>query len=233
MSQLPRIQGPEDFASAFGVSRETTDRLRLYADLLRQWQKAVNLVAPSTLDDIWHRHFADSAQILPLAQDRPGPWLDIGSGGGFPALVVAILSLDPTYAAVPGQPPRHLTLVESIAKKCAFLSEVARRTGVAQVVDILSVRVETLPTRDNVALPAVISARALAALDKLLALSAPLFGPSTTGIFLKGQGAETEIAEARKAWDFEVDLVPSRTDPAGRIVVIRKLAPQVRKVQWP
>lgn len=224
MLRLPHIRNAEDFAAAFGVSRETTDRLSLYADLLRQWQKAVNLVAPSTLDDIWHRHFADSAQVMALGQDHPGPWLDIGSGGGFPALVVAILSLDPAFAPPPGAPPRRLTLVESIAKKCAFLGDVARRTGVAQVVDILSVRVETLPTRANVAPPAVVSARALAALDKLLALSAPLFGPSTIGLFLKGQGAETEIAEARKAWDFEVDLVPSRTEPAGRIVVIRKLA---------
>lgn len=226
MPDLTHIRTAQDFASAFDVSRETVDRLSLYADLLRQWQKAVNLVAPSTLDDIWHRHFADSAQIMTLAKDHPGPWLDIGSGGGFPALVVAILSLDPAFAPPAGTPARHLTLVESIAKKCAFLSDVARRTGVAQVVDILSVRVETLPTRANLAPPAVISARALAALDKLLALSAPLFGPSTIGLFLKGQGAETEIAEARKAWDFEVDLIPSRTEPAGRIVVVRRLAPK-------
>lgn len=226
MPDLPHIRDAKEFASAFDVSRETVDRLSLYADLLRQWQRAVNLVAPSTLDDIWHRHFADSAQIMVLARNHPGPWLDIGSGGGFPALVVAILSLDPAFAPPTGAPPRHLTLVESISKKCAFLSDVARRTGVAQVVDILSVRVETLPTRANLAPPAVISARALAALDKLLALSAPLFGPSTIGLFLKGQGAETEIAEARKAWDFEVDLVPSRTEPAGRIVVLRKLAPK-------
>ena len=226
MPDLTHIRTAQDFASAFDVSRETVDRLGLYADLLRQWQKAVNLVAPSTLDDIWHRHFADSAQIMALAKDHPGSWLDIGSGGGFPALVVAILSLDPAFAPPAGTPARHLTLVESIAKKCAFLSDVARRTGVAQVVDILSVRVETLPTRANLAPPAVISARALAALDKLLALSAPLFGPSTIGLFLKGQGAETEIAEARKAWDFEVDLVPSRTEPAGRIVVVRRLAPK-------
>lgn len=227
MPTLPHIRNAQDFASAFDVSRETVDRLSLYADLLRHWQKTVNLVAPSTLDDIWHRHFADSAQILPLAQPHPGRWLDIGSGGGFPALVAAILSLDPVFAAAPGTPARSFVLVESIAKKCAFLREVARQTGVAQVVDILSVRVETLPTRANLAPPAVISARALAALDKLLALSAPLFGPSTIGLFLKGQGAETEIAEARKAWDFEVDLVPSRTEPAGRIVVVRKLAPNV------
>lgn len=221
------IRNAQDFAAAYGVSRETTDRLGLYADLLRHWQKSVNLVAPSTLDDVWHRHFADSAQVMPLAHAYPGTWIDIGSGGGFPALVTAILSLDPAFAPPPGAPQRRFVLVESIAKKCAFLSEVARRTGVAQVVDILSVRVETLPTRANLAPPAVISARALAALDKLLALSAPLFGPSTIGLFLKGQGAETEIAEARKAWEFEVDLVPSRTEPAGRIVVVRKLAPNV------
>ena len=224
MSSFPHIRGPEDFRAAFDVSRETVDRLALYADLLRQWQKAVNLVAPSTLDDVWHRHFADSAQVVPVASSNPGNWVDIGSGAGFPALVVAILRLDPKYATPSvGGPPARFTLVESQTRKCAFLGEVARRTGVAQVVDILSTRIETLPTRANVAPPAVISARALAALDKLLALSAPLFGTSTIGLFLKGQGAEAEIAEARKAWDFEAELVPSLTEPQGCIVVIRKL----------
>lgn len=225
MPSLPHIRGPEDFRAAFDVSRETVDRLALYADLLRQWQKAMNLVAPSTLSDVWHRHFADSAQVGPLAAGHPGRWIDLGSGAGFPALVAAILCTDPKYAVPPVDgPPARFTLIESQARKCAFLGEVARRTGVAPMVDILSTRIETLPTRANVVPPAVISARALAALDKLLALSAPLFGTSTIGLFLKGQGAEAEIAEARKTWDFEVDLVPSRTEPHGRIVVIRKLA---------
>lgn len=220
---IKHIHGPEDFAAAFDVSRETLERIQVYERLLRQWQKAVNLVAPGTLDDLWHRHFADSAQILPLAGAHPTPWLDIGSGGGFPGLVCAILLADKAYA--PAAPPR-VTLVESHVRKGAFLREVARQTGLAQVVDILSIRIETLPTQDNLSRPAVISARALAALDRLFALAAPLFGPSTVGLFPKGQGAEAEIAQARGAWRFETDLVPSRTDPHARIVVVRHLAPK-------
>lgn len=226
MGEIRHIGGPADFASAFDVSRETLERLELYAALLKQWQKAVNLVAPSTLEDIWHRHFADSAQVVSLAERVPGLWVDIGSGGGFPALVVAILRADPRYAPLPAPEGvrNRVVLVESHARKCAFLREVARQTGLAQVVDILSVRIESLPTQDTLAAPAVVSARALAALDRLLAYSAPLFAEHTIGLFLKGQGVDAEIAEARKAWSFEARLVQSLTEPQGRIVVIRKLA---------
>jgi 16S rRNA (guanine527-N7)-methyltransferase len=223
LGEIRHIRGPADFASAFDVSRETLERLELYAALLKQWQKAVNLVAPSTLDDVWHRHFADSAQIVPLAERAGGLWLDIGSGGGFPALVVAILRADPRFAPPPSDPNR-VVLVESHARKCAFLREVARQVGVAHTVDILPVRIERLPTQDTVAAPAVISARALAALERLLAYSAPLFAENTVGLFLKGQGVDAEVAEARKAWSFEARLVQSLTEPQGRIVVIRKLA---------
>ncbi len=91
MPALPTIGGPEDFAAAFDVSRETLERLATYERLLRQWQKAVNLVAPSTLDAVWHRHFADSAQLLALAPPGARSWIDLGSGAGFPGLVIAIL----------------------------------------------------------------------------------------------------------------------------------------------
>lgn len=224
MAEITHIDGPKKFAAAFDVSRETLERFELYAALLRQWQKAVNLVAPSTLEDIWHRHFADSAQIVPLAQRAAGTWLDIGSGGGFPGLVAALLRQDPNYAPPQSGLANRVVLVESHARKAAFLREVARQTGVAPMVDILSTRIETLPTQDTVPAPAVVSARALAALDRLLAYSAPLFAEATIGLFLKGQGADAEVAEARKAWSFEARLVPSLTEPNGRIVVIRKLA---------
>lgn len=223
MAEIRHIDGPKKFAEVFDVSRETLERLELYAALLRQWQKAVNLVAPSTLEEIWHRHFADSAQIVPLAERTPGLWVDIGSGGGFPALVVAILRADPRFRP-PAGTPSQTVLVESHARKCAFLREVARQTELAPVVDILSTRIETLPTQARLAAPAVISARALAALDRLFAYSAPLFAEATVGLFLKGQGVDAEIAEARKAWSFEARLIPSLTEPQGRIVEIRKLA---------
>jgi 16S rRNA (guanine527-N7)-methyltransferase len=214
------IRGPEDFAAAFAVSRETLDRLITYEKLLRQWQKAINLVAPSTLDAIWHRHFADSAQLLPLAPPHLRSWVDLGSGAGFPGLVIAILLADAA------QEPARVTLIESDARKCAFLREVARQTGIA--VDILSTRVESAATHVNLPLPDVVSARALAPLDKLLQLAAPLFTPLTVGLFLKGKGAEQELAVAEKAWKFKVELVPSRTEKDARIVVIRNLQPKTK-----
>ena len=102
---LGPIRGPEDFAAAFNVSRETIDRLATYEGLLRQWQKAVNLVAPSTLDAVWHRHFADSAQLLPLAP-AARTWVDLGSGAGFPGLVVAILLADRGVTPTPDPSPQ-------------------------------------------------------------------------------------------------------------------------------
>src|SRR5262249_47216006 len=148
------------------------------------------------LASAWSRHFADSAQILSLAGPNPSPWLDLGSGGGFPGLVCAILLAEKT-------PGARMILVESDVRKGAFLREVARQTGVAGMVDILSTRIESLATQANVPPPAVISARALAALDKLFTLAAPLFAPTSTGLFLKGQGAEAEVAQAERAWNFE------------------------------
>ena len=133
------IRGPEDFAAAFDVSRETIARLATYEALLRQWQKAVNLVAPSTLDAVWHRHFADSAQLLSLAPTAR-TWVDLGSGAGFPGLVVAILlasSPSPHASSAWGEgigaepPAARVTLIESNARKCAFLREVVRQTGIA------------------------------------------------------------------------------------------------------
>ena len=219
---IRHIRGPDDFAAAFNVSRETIARLELYERLLRQWQKAVNLVAPSTLDDVWHRHFADSAQLLPLAP-AARTWVDLGSGGGFPGLVVAIL-----LAGTPARstsPPVRVTLIESNARKCAFLSEVVRQTGIVPgiAVDILSTRIEAAATQATLPMPDVVSARAVAPLDKLLRLAAPRFAAGTVGLFLKGRDAAAELEAAERQWDFSVDLVPSRTDPEARVVAIRHL----------
>jgi 16S rRNA (guanine527-N7)-methyltransferase len=209
------IGGPEDFSARFGVSRETLGKLGAYERLLRQWQKAVNLVAPSTLDDVWHRHFADSAQLVGLA--RPArSWIDLGSGAGFPGLVIAILLSEKKGAEV--------TLVESDKRKCAFLREVARQTGVA--VEILSIRIESLATQGNLQPPDVISARALAPLDRLLGLAGPLFASSTVGLFLKGREAAKEAEMAARQWNFSLELVPSLTQPDGRIAVVRHPEPK-------
>ena len=216
------IEGSGSFAARFGVSRETIGRLETYADLLKQWQKGVNLVAPSTLAVIWERHFADSAQLAALAPTGLRVWVDLGSGAGFPGLVVAIMLADPARA---GNAVR-MVLVESDSRKAAFLREVARRTALdpARVaVDILSARIENITTQGSLESVDVVSARALAPLDLLLALSAPLFGAQTMGVYLKGREAEREVEAARKRWNFSADLVPSLTDPDGRIVVVRAL----------
>jgi 16S rRNA (guanine527-N7)-methyltransferase len=114
--------------------------------------------------------------------------------------------------------------MESDARKCAFLREVARQTGIA--VEILSIRIETLATRANLPAPEVVSARALAPLDRLMGLASPLFASNTVGLFLKGREADREVTAARKAWNFELDLVPSLTQPDGRIAVVRRLEPK-------
>ena len=223
-----KIAGPADFAAAFDVSRETLDRLAIYEKLLRQWQKkALNLVAPSTLDDVWNRHFADSAQIVRLAPEA-STWVDLGSGAGFPGLVVALMLAD-RGADFEGR----VTMIESDTRKDAFLREVARQTGLSpgispaaprgMTVDILSARIETAATQANLAAPNVVSARALAPLDRLLSLAAPLWADHTIGVFLKGRDAAQELEAAGKAWNFTAELVPSMTEAAGRIVIIRQL----------
>ena len=223
-AEIRHIATPADFAVVFDVSRETLDRLAIYEGLLRQWQKAVNLVAPSTLDAIWHRHFADSAQVVRLAPQARS-WVDLGSGAGFPGLVVAILLAEAPSPCLVGEGTRpKITLIESDSRKCAFLREVARKTGIT--VDILSTRIEQAATHTSLESPEVVSARALAPLDRLLGLSAPLFTPSTVGVFLKGRDAVAEVETAAKAWTFAVEMVPSITEATGRVVVIRDLQPK-------
>jgi 16S rRNA (guanine527-N7)-methyltransferase len=224
------IGGAADFAATFDVAPETVARLETYAALLRHWQKAVNLVAMSTLDAVWQRHFADSAQLLPLAPEARR-WVDLGSGAGFPGLVIAILLAEgapakpaetPPEAPAAGAAPR-VTLVESDGRKGAFLRAVAREVGVA--VDILSTRIESVATQSRVAAPDVVTARALAPLDKLLSLAAPLWSPRTVGLFLKGREPAAEVEAALKAWTFQCELIPSSTEAGAHIVRVSTLKP--------
>jgi 16S rRNA (guanine527-N7)-methyltransferase len=206
------LEGPADFAEVFKVPRETIHRLARYADLLALWQRSKNLVAPSTLPALWSRHFADSAQLCALAPEAR-LWLDLGSGAGFPGLVVAILQS--------GKPNFRMHLVESNHKKCAFLAEVARET--AAPVDIHAIRIEDLDESAKTLRPDVVSARALAPLPRLLDLASPFFGEKTRGLFLKGRDAETEIAEARTRFDFGCTIHPSLTASDGCIVEVTEL----------
>lgn len=216
-----RIGDAKAFAAQFDVSHETIVKLEAYADLLRLWQKRINLIAPSTLPDLWHRHFADSAQLAviiePLAAARArGSALrvvDLGSGAGFPGLVLALLLREQGVA---------VTLIDSDVRKCAFLREAARVTGVT--VDITTGRIENSAIRSTLQRFDVITARALAPLDRLLGLAAEYMAADGCALFLKGRDSPREVAEAARRWQFEYELLPSLTDAEARIVAIRHLA---------
>jgi 16S rRNA (guanine527-N7)-methyltransferase len=219
------INTPEAFAQAFEVSHETLEKLTKYADLVPQWQKAVNLVAPSTLDQVWHRHLADSAQVAALIPPAARTFADLGSGGGFPALVVGIM--------LAGQMPRRaaftMTLIESDIRKGAFLREVIRKTGLkthGNVVEILSMRIENSVTQLKVGTVDVVSARACASLDRLFQYAYPLFHADTVALFLKGRDVQREITEAQAHWTFSTRLTQSRTEPDATIVEVRHLSPR-------
>lgn len=206
--------GLETLEALLPVSRETYDRLAVFVALVRKWQKAENLVAPGTLPEIWTRHVADSAQLIPLFPDAR-QWLDLGSGGGFPGLVVAILLGDITGAAV------HL--VESNTRKCAFLRTAIRETGAPAVVhqgrieDVLAKWTEPVD---------VISARALASLSDLLRMSAHMIGPWRRAAFLKGVDYRAEIAEASQSWDLDLLIHPSRISEGSVILEISRAVPR-------
>jgi 16S rRNA (guanine527-N7)-methyltransferase len=215
VNALTTISGPQGFAEAFKVPRETIHRLTRYAEILEHWQKRTNLVSPSTLPVLWSRHFADSAQLCGLAP-KARLWLDLGSGAGFPGLVVAVIQA--------GRPDFHMHLVESNRKKCAFLSEVARETKAS--VDIHAMRIEELAECAQSLKPDVVSARALAPLPRLFELAAPFFGEGTKGLLPKGREAETEIAAARQEWEFAFRLSPSLTANDSHIVEVTGLKPR-------
>lgn len=195
----------EDFAGGFNVSRETLARLQLYADLLAKWNPAINLVAKGTLPQLWTRHFADSAQLLDLADNDPKSWVDLGSGGGFPGLVVAILAAE-------ARPELRVTCIESDQRKATFLRTVARDTGIE--VEVVAERIEEVaPLGAD-----VVSARALAPLDKLIGYAAPHLAPGGIALFLKGTGYEAEVDRALASWAFRLDTIASRTDSASAIL---------------
>lgn len=213
---------PEDFARVAlprlpaNVSRETLARLEAYAALLAKWQAKINLVGPATLPETWRRHFLDSAQLYAHLPANTRVIADLGSGAGFPGLVLAIV------AEAAG---RDLTvhLVESDARKAAFLAEAAREARIVGAVKIHPVRAEALAGRMAAD---VITARALAPLDRLLGLARPLLKPDGLCLFLKGEKADAEIAEARKRWDFALERVASKSDPGGVILKIRGVKPR-------
>lgn len=194
----------------FGVSRETLDRLQSYCELLVHWQKKTNLVAPSTLAGLWTRHILDSAQLLQLAPDAR-TWLDLGSGGGLPGLVLACQLVESGGT---------IDLVESNGKKAAFLRHVVVTLQLPARVH--ADRLENvLPGLQR---PDVVTARALASLDDLIDFSKQLLKSGATGLFPKGRDHEVELTEALRRWHFSYRMHASRTDPEARIIEIRSLS---------
>lgn len=197
----------EDQLPGRSVSRETMARLKCYEALLRKWNPAINLVARSTLDGIWERHFRDSIQVFDLAPPSARHWADLGSGGGFPGLVAAILAADE-------RPDLRVTLVESDLRKAAFLTTVARETGLAATV--LPKRIEDLePLAAD-----VLSARALAPLDRLLAHAERHLAPAGIAIFPKGAAWREELRLALEHWRFSYENSVSVTDPDATVLTI-------------
>jgi 16S rRNA (guanine527-N7)-methyltransferase len=198
------VPAPEGRRSAVNVSRETIARLDLYLDLLHRWQGVKNLVGRNTLDDAWNRHVADSIQILkwaPLAHR----WIDLGSGGGFPGLVVAIALSEGV-----------VDLIESDHRKCAFLRHVSRETKARARVHCGRIE-NVLPTLET---PEIVTARALAPLAQLLDWTTPLLKRGAKGLFLKGQDIGAELTHIGKSSNFAFTIHPSETDPAGCVAEV-------------
>jgi 16S rRNA (guanine527-N7)-methyltransferase len=193
----------------FGVSRETLERLEAYVALLTQWQETTNLVAPSTIGQIWSRHILDSAQLFALAPNAR-TWIDLGSGGGLPGLVLAC-----QLKEVGGS----IDLVESNTRKAAFLRHVA--TQLALPARVHGDRIEAVLPR--LATPDIVTARALAPLTKLIDHSKQLLKSGAIGLFPKGREYAAELTDAGKHWHFSHELHASRTEPEARIIRITGL----------
>lgn len=192
------------------VSRETMARLGLFVQLLLKWNTAINLVSKATIDRVWSRHIIDSIQIFDHAQTE-GHWADLGSGGGFPGVVVAILAKERV-------PELRVTLVESDQRKAAFLRQASQ--ALALNTHVMSDRVEIIsPLNAN-----IISARALAPLPQLCAFAHRHLAPTGEAIFLKGKSYEAEITDARKDWNFSLDSHVSVTDPSAVVLVLKGIS---------
>jgi 16S rRNA (guanine527-N7)-methyltransferase len=210
---------PGSALDRFGsVTSQSKRALERYVALLFEWQRLHNLVAASTLPDVWTRHVADSLQLLGQAPSTYREWVDLGSGAGFPGLAIAIASLANTQ--------RHFTLVEATGKKCAFLRAVVDATGAnASVVNArIESHAKTMAGRAD-----VISARALAPLPKLLGLALPYAHRDSVMLFPKGRDYRSELEAAAQSFDFDVVEYKSMTDSGGRVLAIRNLRPKVRR----
>ncbi|HYC98899.1 16S rRNA (guanine(527)-N(7))-methyltransferase RsmG [Brevundimonas sp.] len=195
------------FQALTGATAGQIADLGTFIDRLAEANAVMNLIGPDTLPDVWNRHIWDSAQLLDLA---PGArtWADLGAGAGFPGVVLAIL--------LKGRPGAHVWLIDSLGKRCRFLQEVV--DALILPATVINGRAEEQALRVD-----VVTARAVAPMEKLLGYAQPYLQRGAQGLFLKGEKAEAELIEARKVWHFDSDLSVSRSDPRGRIVSVRSL----------
>jgi len=193
------------------VSRETYDQLRKFEALIQKWSPKINLISKSDLHQVWERHIVDSAQIWPIASNRNGIWADLGAGGGFPAIVLAILSAATTNQTA-------FTMVESDTRKSVFLRTAIRELGLKNA-NVVAERIESIdPLKAT-----TITARALAPLKDLLALCERHLAPDGLAIFPKGERAKQEVEEATKTWNFSISEHSSQTSGGAKILVIKDL----------
>lgn len=201
------ISNAADFQALTGATDEQIADLETFIERLAEANAVMNLIGPDTLPDVWNRHIWDSAQLLELAP-KAKTWADLGAGAGFPGVVLAIL--------LKGRVDAHVWLIDSLGKRCRFLQEVVDELALPATV--INGRAEEQTLKVD-----VVTARAVAPMEKLLAYAQPYLQRGAQGLFLKGEKAEAELIEARKVWHFENDLSVSRSDPRGRIVSVRSL----------
>jgi 16S rRNA (guanine527-N7)-methyltransferase len=200
---MTEVEARNWLADHFSVSRETWDRLDAFVAFLKAEAVHQNLISASTVDHIWARHIVDCAQLLLSAPDHVGSWIDLGSGAGFPGIVIALLS------------DWHVTLVESRAKRIDYLDRAIRQLGIEGCTSVAGMPVERVATAKY----DVISARAFAPLPKLLSLAERFSTDKTIWLLPKGRNAVNELEEANKAWDLDFSVQPSVTDPDAGILV--------------
>ena len=203
------VNSDSDLMAILDVSRETNDRLTALVALLVKWNAAVNLVSKDTLSHVWQRHILDSAQIFKLGSDAK-VWADLGSGGGFPGLVVAILAAEKS-------PLMQVVLVESDQRKAAFLAQASQSLGVHT--KIIADRIEKIGALNA----DIVSARALAPLPLLCSFAARHLAPHGAAIFLKGRSFHTELVLAQASWNFSLQTHASITDPSAFVLVLKEI----------
>ncbi len=202
---MQESQAKDILLNQLNVSRETMDNLQTLVSLLKKWNKTINLVGKSTIEQIWARHILDSAQMWQHRPHNLETWVDLGSGGGFPGLVVAILAKADASSAV-------FHLIESDARKCAFLRNVSRETSINTKIHVCRIESAESISAD------VVSARALASVDVLFDYSQKFLSKNAYCLFLKGQSCATEVENARDSWQFQSETTKSLSDSHGAIL---------------